>query len=213
MAEKVQQQTYPPPQANPYGRADEEVASVAGKDLRRKKRMKCFIYIVIFALFQTGIILLFALTIMKLRTPKFRVRSATFENFSTETTNTSFNIRMITEVGVKNTNFGSYKYSQSSIDFYYKGTKVGEALVPNARAKLRSTRKFDVMVDLTSLNVPSNSELGRDISSGLLPLTSQSSLRGKVELMYVMKRKKSTNMNCSMVINIQTKQLQDVICR
>nr|XP_027071592.1 late embryogenesis abundant protein At1g64065-like [Coffea arabica] len=112
MAENGEQKVYCSATVNPYGRVDEEVASLAQKDERRKKRMKCFAYVAAFAVFQTAVILVFALVVMKVRTPKFRVRSAAFEDFqvSTLTTNASFRTRMITELSVKNPNFGSYKY-------------------------------------------------------------------------------------------------------
>ncbi|KAA8539979.1 hypothetical protein F0562_026671 [Nyssa sinensis] len=177
MAEK-HQQVYPMPQA----KHDEEAAMEQSKELRRKKRMKCLVYVVAFAVFQTGIILLFALTVMKIRTPKFRVRSATFETFDVVTTTPSFNIKMNAELGVKNTNFGHYKFDNSTITFFYKETPVGSAVVYKTRARARSTKKFNIVVDLISTNLPNTSNLGNDMSSGFLPLSSKSTLRGKVEL-------------------------------
>ncbi|KAL2542108.1 Late [Abeliophyllum distichum] len=140
------QRAYTSPQVNPYVRVDEEVPMVVLREDRRKKRVKCLMYVAAFAVFQTAIILLFALTVMKVRTPKFRVRSASFETFNVSTLNTnpSFNIKMIAELGVKNPNFGRYKYQNSTIEFYYMKTKVGEAIIPRARSKARSTRKFNV---------------------------------------------------------------------
>ncbi|PIN20090.1 hypothetical protein CDL12_07225 [Handroanthus impetiginosus] len=204
-----------PSHVNPYGRVDEEVAEVAERDERRKKRMKCFVYLVAFIVFQTAVILIFGLTIMKVRTPRFRVRSASFNTFNVATANTnpSFNIQMLAELGVKNANFGHYKYQNSTIEFYYRGTKVGEAPVPKARAKARSTRKFNVIVDLSSTNVPTNLLADEFRNSAIIPLTSQSKLRGKVEIMKIMKKNKSTNMNCTMEINISSEQLGNISCR
>uniref|UniRef100_A0A5B7AIE8 Late embryogenesis abundant protein LEA-2 subgroup domain-containing protein n=1 Tax=Davidia involucrata TaxID=16924 RepID=A0A5B7AIE8_DAVIN len=211
MAEKGQQ-VYPMSQAR--AKHDEEAATVPSEELRRKKRMKCLAYVVAFAVFQTGIILLFALTVMKIKSPKFRVRSVAFETFDVVTTTTtpSFNIRMNAELGVKNTNFGHYKFDNSTITFFYKGSPVGNAFVPNARAKARSTKKFNIVVDLTSTSLPSTSELGNDISSGVLSLSSQSTLRGKVELFKVMKKKKSTQMDCTMTFNLADRAIQNLKC-
>ncbi|KAA8539977.1 hypothetical protein F0562_026669 [Nyssa sinensis] len=208
MAEK-DQQVYPMPQA----KHDEEAAVEQSKELRRKKRMKCLAYVVAFAVFQTGIILLFALTVMKIRTPKFRVRSVTIETFDVVTTTPSFNIKMNAEVGIKNTNFGHYKFDNSTITFFYKETPVGSAVVYKARARARSTKKFNIVVDLISTNLPNTSDLGNDMSSGFLPLSSESTLRGKVELFKVMKKKKSTQMDCSMTINLADKAIQNLICK
>uniref|UniRef100_A0A5B7AFI3 Late embryogenesis abundant protein LEA-2 subgroup domain-containing protein n=1 Tax=Davidia involucrata TaxID=16924 RepID=A0A5B7AFI3_DAVIN len=211
MAEK-DQQVYPMTQATSHhAKHDEEAATVQSKELRRKKRMKCFIYIVAFVIFQTAIIALFGLTIMKVRSPKFRVRSATFDSFDVGTaTSPSFKLKMNAELGVKNTNFGPYKFDNSTITFFYKGTQVGSTNVLKSRAKLRSTKKFTIAVELS---LTGNSDLGADLTSGVLQLTSQSSLRGKVELFKVMKKKKSTNMNCTMNISTTAKQLQNVVCK
>ncbi|KAA8539976.1 hypothetical protein F0562_026668 [Nyssa sinensis] len=204
---------YPMPQANGPTKHDEEAATVQSEELRRKKRMKYLAYGVAFVVFQTGIILIFALTVMKIKTPKFRFRSATFENFDVVAASPSFNIKMNAEVGVKNTNFGHYKFDNSTITFFYKGTPVGSAIVPNGRARARSTKKFNIVVDLISTSLPSTSELGNDIGSGVLLLSSQSTLRGKVELFKVMKKKKSTQMDCSMTINLGDRTIEDLKCK
>uniref|UniRef100_A0A5B7AH91 Late embryogenesis abundant protein LEA-2 subgroup domain-containing protein n=1 Tax=Davidia involucrata TaxID=16924 RepID=A0A5B7AH91_DAVIN len=214
MAEK-DQQVYPMPQpsSSTDAKHDEEANTVQSQELRRKKRMKCLAYVVAFAVFQTAIILLFALTVMKIRTPRFRVRSATFDRLDVGTpTSPSFNLRMNAELGVKNTNFGHYKFDNSTVSFFYRGAQVGSVDVVKARARARSTKKFSIVVDLISAT-SNNSELGIDLSSGILPLSSQSSLRGKVELFKVMKKKKSTQMNCTMEVNISSRQLQKVVCK
>ncbi|KAH6770913.1 hypothetical protein C2S52_015716 [Perilla frutescens var. hirtella] len=209
--------TTPPHMINPYGRVDEEVAEVAQRDERRRKRLKCFAYLAAFIVFQTAVFLIFGLTIMKFRTPKFRVRSAAFaDNFDVVTTTSpSFNIRMVAELGLKNANFGRYKYQNGTVEFYYRATKVGEASVPSGRAKARSTKKFNVTVDLSSDSIPAG-ELTALFGSGgpaVIPLTSRSAVRGKVEIMKIMKKNKSSNMNCTMQINVPSKQLQNLSCR
>ena len=88
------------------------------------------------------------------------------------------------EVAVKNTNFGHFKFDNTTISFDYGGVQVGEAFVAKGRAKARSTKKMNVTVEL-------NSNLGSHISSGLLTLTSRSNLSGKVHLINLIKKKKS----------------------
>ncbi|KAM7467760.1 hypothetical protein LguiB_015322 [Lonicera macranthoides] len=183
------------------------------KELRRKKRMKILLYVAIFAVFQIAVITLFSLTIMKFRTPKFRVRSATFENFDVQPS--SFNMRINAQLTVRNANFGHFRYRNTTVDFYYRDVKVGEAFVDRARAKWRSTRRFNVTADLTSTNIgTSNAQyLASDISSGILPLRAQSRMRGRITIMFIMKKNRSPNMNCTMNLAIQSRQLQNLICR
>ncbi|KAM7467759.1 hypothetical protein LguiB_015321 [Lonicera macranthoides] len=188
----------------------EQGSSNHSQELKRKKRMKILLYVVIFVVFQTAIVTLFALTIMKFRTPKFRVGSANLQTFDVQPS--SLNVRMNAQLSVKNTNFGHFRYRNTTIDFYHGDTKVGEAFVQRGRAKWRSTRRFNVIVDLRSSNIPSNSQLASDIRSGLLPLRAQSRLRGRVTIMFIMKKNKSANMNCTMNLAVPARQIQNLVC-
>ncbi|XVF12582.1 hypothetical protein REPUB_Repub08aG0131400 [Reevesia pubescens] len=217
MAEKSQS-PYPLAPGNDHSRNDEESVDHADHDskgLKKKKRIKCLLYIVLFAVFQTGIILLFALTVMRIRNPKFLVRSGSFVNtFGVGTeASPSFNLRMNTQFTVKNTNFGNFKYELGTVTFAYRGTPVGQATIQKARAGARSKKKVDVVVDLSSSSLSNSNELRNDISSGVLPLTSHSKLDGKIHLMKVIKKKKSAQMNCTMEIDITSRTLGNIKCK
>ncbi|EOY23369.1 hypothetical protein QUC31_008221 [Theobroma cacao] len=184
-------------------------------ELKRKKRMKLFAYAAAFVVFQTIVILVFSLTVMRIKNPKFRVRSITVEDIAyTSTPNPpSFNMKFNAEVAVKNTNFGHFKFDNTTISFDYGGVQVGEAFVAKGRAKARSTKKMNVTVDLNSNNIPANSNLASDISSGFLTLTTHTKLSGKVHLMKLIKKKKSAQMNCTMTVNLASRAIQDIKCQ
>ncbi|KAA3459893.1 late embryogenesis abundant protein [Gossypium australe] len=197
---------------------DEESITAHSKDQNRKKQMKCLLYVILFTVFQTGIILIFVLIFMRMTNPKFRVRSGSFIdafNVGTEAS-PSFDLRMNTQFTVKNTNFGHFKYKDGTVTFAYKGIPVGNAMIEKGRVGARSTKKVDVVVKLRSngllLNTREN-ELGSDISSGVLPLTSSIKLKGKIHLMEVIKKKKYAQMNCSMEIDINSRTLGNIICK
>ncbi|XP_052185332.1 late embryogenesis abundant protein At1g64065-like [Diospyros lotus] len=197
MAEK-QQQAYQPPMSNGYNRADEEAGAAQKEELRRQKRKKWILYIIAFVIFQTAVIALFSMTVMKFRTPKFRIQSATF-NHNFQTSNSPFNLT----IGVKNTNFGPYKFDNTTILFYHQnGALAGSAAVRKSKANFRSTKKLDdVAVDLVMPD------------SGILPLTAKAEMKGKVTIMFMFKKKKSTKLDCSMEVNTNTKALQNVKCK
>ncbi|KAK4384913.1 hypothetical protein Sango_2615300 [Sesamum angolense] len=146
MAEKQPQLAYPmAPSANGYARTDAEAgaASHDAREQRKKKRTKCLLYIVLFAIFQAGVIAIFAVTIMKVRTPRFRVRSATFENFNVGTpASPAFSARMNAELGVKNANFGRYKYRNTTVVFFYRDTPVGQAILQNFSCEERRRKSM-----------------------------------------------------------------------
>ncbi|MBA0806382.1 hypothetical protein Gohar_005836 [Gossypium harknessii] len=224
MAEKISDETPNPEKINdespnPLAPSnDEESITAHSKDQTRKKQMKCLLYIILFTVFQTGIILLFVLIFMRMTNPKFRVRSGSFiDTFNVGTeASPSFDLRMNTQFMVKNTNFGHFKYKDGTVTFAYKGIPVGNAMIEKGRVGARSTKKVDVVVKLTSnglsLNTRDN-ELGSDISSGVLPLTSSVKLKGKIHLMEVIKMKKYAQMNCSMEIDINSRTLGNIMCK
>ncbi|KAG5558692.1 hypothetical protein RHGRI_008598 [Rhododendron griersonianum] len=204
MAEKEQQQAFPLAPTNGYARSDAEAATADKEELRRQKRKKYLIYFAAFVIFQTLIIVLFSLTVMKVKTPKFRVRSSSSINtFDVPQTNTSFTLNA--QFGVKNTNFGPYKYDSTTVDFLYNGIQVGSAVIPKSKANFLSTKKINVPVDLNLSGNTSNSEI--------LTLTSTARLSGKVELMLIFKKKKAVNMNCTMDVNTRTRELLNVACK
>ncbi|KAI8005699.1 Late embryogenesis abundant protein [Camellia lanceoleosa] len=202
---------YPLAPANGFARSDEEaLTSAEAEELRLKKR-KRLTFFIIFTVSQIVMGIVFGLTIMKVKTPKFRVMSATFEIINV--TSPSFNMKMYAEIGVKNPNFGPYKFHNTTIDFYYGETLFGSAGIPESKAGLKTTKKFNVTVDLIApTSLASNSQFANEVSLGLLPLRSQSNLSGKVQLMLIMKKKRSIQMNCTMIVNIKAQQLQDVNC-
>ncbi|RVW94554.1 Late embryogenesis abundant protein [Vitis vinifera] len=190
-------------------------ASVQSEELRRRKKgMKCLAYVAAFAIFLTAIILALAVTVMNIKNPKFRLHSIDVEDlsFSPSTTPPSFSMRLDAELAVKNTNFGHYKYENSTITLAYRGTKVGEALISKGRARARSTKEIEVTVDVTSSNASINSNLASDLNSGILTLTSHGELSGKVHLMEVIKKKKAPQMNCNINIDLVKKEIQDWNC-
>ncbi|KAL3524337.1 hypothetical protein ACH5RR_017171 [Cinchona calisaya] len=197
---------------NHANRAKHDIES---SELRKKKRMKCLAYVAAFAVFQTAIILIFVLTIMKVRTPKFRVRSANLESSEVVTAaNPSFNMSMTAQLGVKNANFGNYKFQGSTVDFLYGNTPVGQAVVPKTKAGWRSTKKLTVVVNLSSNALTAgNSQLENDINAGFLTLNSQSTLNGKVELLFIFKKKKSINMDCNLTIGLTDKTVREINCK
>ncbi|KAI3720649.1 hypothetical protein L2E82_31640 [Cichorium intybus] len=199
---------------NPYGHVNEDLSTVAN-EARRKRRRRCLMSIVIIAGFVAGLIFLLSITAGRFRTPKFRVRSATFQTFNVanSTANPSFDIEMNTEFGIKNTNFRRFWYRSTTVDFYYREQKIGEGFVWNERVKVRDTRKFTVPVSLSSMNVTSSSELRSDLNAGVLPLRSRSRLTGKFKILFVFRKYKHVNMDCTMEIVSASRVLRNISCR
>ncbi|GFY81882.1 hypothetical protein Acr_02g0001220 [Actinidia rufa] len=178
-----------------------------------QKKKKWALYIIAFVIFLTVIIFIF--TVMKFRTPKFHMRpSNSFDTFDVQPSTPSFNMRLNAQLGVRNTNFGPFKYDSTAITFYYRGTEVGCATVPESKANFLSTKKVNVPVDLVMPTTLACSEdLISDLNSGILPLTSQSKLNGDVDIIFLFKKNRTADMNCTMEVNIAIEELQNIKCK
>ncbi|KAI3458080.1 hypothetical protein Pfo_014743 [Paulownia fortunei] len=172
---------------------------------------KCLALIIVGIILQTLIILVFVLTFMRIRNPKVRFRSVTVEKLTVNSTNSPFfSVTLNARVTVKNSNFGHFKFPESAISILYRGNPVGNAVIPGARAGARSTKKLNVTVDAESKKDPF---LGSDLNSGTITLSSHATLKGKIHLFSVIKKKKTATMNCTMDVNTRTRVVENLQCK
>ncbi|KAL2524987.1 Late [Abeliophyllum distichum] len=202
MAAEKFQQGYPLAPARVMPRSDEESTafqSIDDHELKKKKRLKCFAYIALFAVFQTIIILVFALTVMRVKTPKVRLGEV-----SVSSTNGNGGIRFSARVLVRNRNFGHYKFDDTIATIKSGDVTLGQFVIQESRARARSTKKLYIIADINSSSAN---------TSGVLPLSVEAKLRGKVHLMKVIKKKKYADMSCTLLINLATNAVQDLNCK
>lgn len=64
-----------------------------------------------------------------------------------------------TQIRVKNTNFGPYKYDSSSLSFQYQGVTLGQVVKPKGKDRWRSTEKIEPILILNSKALESNSSI------------------------------------------------------
>ncbi|XP_062076012.1 late embryogenesis abundant protein At1g64065-like [Humulus lupulus] len=213
MAEKNQEYPFAP--ANGYTRSDQESGGLSAEELKRKKKIKIAIYVVAFVIFQVIVITAFSLTVMKVKTPKLRLENTQLQTLTTNASNSpSFDGSFSTQVRVKNTNFGPYKFEATTLNFNYGGATVGQVVIPKGKAGMKSTKKInDVTVVFSSTQLPNSAELGSELTAGTLTLSSSARMNGKVELMLIMKKKKSTNMNCTITIDVAQKTVKSLQCK
>lgn len=192
-----------------------ESATMAHEDeIRRKKRRKRLAYIAVFAVFQTVVILVFALVVMRVRSPEVEIDSAAVEGLSGPGPSSDYNMTIAAQLKIKNKNFGDYKYERTAMNISHRGVTVGEGVILNGKAEARDTETV-----LVTATVSSVVALSGETSSGILVLESKAALRGKVHLMKMwgihfpmMKKRKGAEMNCVMQINLASRVVQDMDC-
>ncbi|XP_015867337.3 late embryogenesis abundant protein At1g64065 [Ziziphus jujuba] len=199
--------------------ADKEAGTfVNEKELKRKKRIKLAIYIAIFVVFQVIVITAFSLTVLKAKTPKFRLSDIEIKTLTRNTSSSpSFEVDITTKVKVKNTNFGAYKYDNSTVAFSYQGSSVGQVAIQKGKAGWLTTKNIDgvaVKLNYQALtNMTAASYLDNELSTGVLTLNGNGKMTGKVELIWIMKKKKSAEMNCTIAINVQSQTIKSLECK
>ncbi|KAF8010871.1 hypothetical protein BT93_J1494 [Corymbia citriodora subsp. variegata] len=193
---------------------DHESLSYADEEAKRKKRMKWTIGITAFVIFQVVQALFFILVIMKFKSPKFRVGEFSIQTLNVGTQAApSFDMSFIFPIRIKNTNWGPFKYDATVVNFTYGGVHLGQVMIPKSKTNLKSTKNIDVSMNLSSAALPSSSNLGSELSSGVITLNSQGELKGKVTIMFMLKKTKTSQMNCTMAIDTTTKALQWLSCK
>ncbi|XP_047964401.1 late embryogenesis abundant protein At1g64065-like [Salvia hispanica] len=177
---------------------------------------KCLAFVAVFIVFQAAIILALALTVMKVKSPKLGFNAMVVETFTfvetfTNGTTTSIKMKLLAQLTIKNTNFGHFKYDESTLVILHKGVPLGEQVIPPGRTKAKKTQKLEISVDVNTDRGP-GSELRNEINSGNLKLRSQAKLNGKVHLMKIIKKKKSGEMKCDWDLNLGTKEIENLKC-
>lgn len=159
---------------------------------------------------QTIIILVFVLTIICIKTPSVTLTSVTFQNLNYINASSGvllphFNMTLIMEIAVKNTNFGHFRFDNTTANVTYGSVVVGNGEIIKSRASARKTKRTNVTVDI-------GNQLSTELSSGSLTLTGVARLRGKVTLMKLMKKRKTAEMNCTITLNLTSNAGQDLDC-
>ncbi|KAM3711990.1 hypothetical protein ACB098_01G150700 [Castanea mollissima] len=170
--------------------------------LKNMQNMKCYAYIIAGVVFQTIIILVFALTVMRIKTPSVRLTSVTVQNLVYNTTGSpAFSMNLIAEIAVKNKNFGHFRFDNSTTNVTYGDMIVGDGDIIKGRANARKTKRFNVTIDISSIGITDSEILSNELN-----------LRGKVTLMKVMKKRKTAKMNCKMTIQLETRAVHNLDC-
>ncbi|CAB4280022.1 unnamed protein product [Prunus armeniaca] len=204
MAEKANQTYSSGPANTGYTRSDGE-SQLSSHELKRKKRIKLAIYIAIFVVFQIIVITIMSLTVLKVKTPKFRLGQIGVQTFESDNeTSVKFN----TEISIKNSaNWGSYKFEASNVTFEHQGKTVGVIDIEKGKVGWLSTIKRSVEVSLNSSAI-TGSNLGSEVT-----LNCVGRLNGKVAIMFIMKKKKATNVNCTIAYDVKNTSVNSVHCK
>ncbi|XP_059441972.1 late embryogenesis abundant protein At1g64065-like [Corylus avellana] len=194
-------------------RSDEEIATF--KALKKERSGKCFVYIFAGVVTLSIIVLVFALIVLRVKIPDVKLRSITVKNLKYQGNNSespSFNATFVAEVTIKNTNFGRFKFDDSTLSVLYGGVNVGDRKMGHGRVKARETQGMNFTVEVRSNRVMDARNLSREIEGGMVKLSSYARLSGRVNLMNIVRKRKITEMNCTMTLDLANHAFRDLRC-
>jgi Late embryogenesis abundant protein len=152
------------------------------------------------------LILILSLTIFKIKDPSVTMNYIEITDLGTDLRmndgSISTNVTLTANISIKNPNIVSFKFKNSTTDFYYKGQTIGVAYAPNGEAEAYKTThlnvSLDVLTDQAVEAVPFNISglfFGQDLN-----LTSYTDIAGRVNVLGIYKRNIDIILNCSYTI-------------
>ncbi|EXC34335.1 hypothetical protein L484_006690 [Morus notabilis] len=206
-------QSWPLAPMRVHQRSDEE--NPAFKALRKERTNKCFVYIFAGIVILGAILLIFALIVLRSKSPEIKLKSVTVKSLDYSTSPwPSLNATLIATVAIKNPNFGPYRFgSNNSAVFLYGGGKLGEQRIRQGKATAKATKRVNVTVEIRTSRLPQGSNnLGGDLSSGMVNLSSYCKFTGRVHLIKIFENRKTAEMNCAMTLVLKTKMIKNLRC-
>ena len=175
-----------------------------------EKSSKFLVYFLALIVISSAVLLIFSSIVLRATTPKVKLRSVTVKTLLHG--NSTLNATLITELTIRNRNFGSFRFRNATGLVFYGTVTVGEMKIREGRVRARDTERLSVTVEVRSSNQSEARNLSSDLSFGVLKLSSHAQLHGRVNLLNILKRKKRPEMNCNMNLVLRNQNIQDLVC-
>nr|XP_043626568.1 late embryogenesis abundant protein At1g64065 [Erigeron canadensis] len=215
MMEKEQVRPLAPATARVHSNNDDE-ETVLKKTIRRKKYIKwCGCLVVVIILLGVAVLTL-ALTIFKIDEPEIKMNGVIVDNVNLingTIPRPGSNISLIADISVKNPNYASFRYKNTTTNLYYHDTVVGMARGPPGQSKARRTARMNITIDIIVNRLLENPNLQNDLGTGLLTLSSFTRVGGRVKFINLIKKHVTVKMNCTMKVNITSRAIEDQKCK
>ncbi|KAK4738846.1 hypothetical protein R3W88_002543 [Solanum pinnatisectum] len=220
MVERDQIRPLAPASDQPHSSDDNETTLNVKKRFHQRRCFKYCACVSTFLFLLAIIIIILIFTVFKIKDPIITMNGVTVEKLDLVNTSGTLlpipkpgsNMTIKADVSVKNPNYSSFRYSNTTTTISYRDTVVGEARGPPGKSKARKTMRMNVTIDIITDKIVSHPGLQDDISSGLLTMNSYTSVGGRVKLLNMIKKYVVVKMNCSITVNITSQSIQDQKC-
>ncbi|KAJ7521694.1 hypothetical protein O6H91_19G064100 [Diphasiastrum complanatum] len=142
--------------------------------------------------------------------------TTTEENFSTginlPTFQPSVTLTLKLNITVENPNRAGFAYNNGTSYLFYHGDEVGQALVPAGRISAQGKETMVTLVHIQADRFLANSNFTSDIKLGLLPVSSQTALSGRVRILKIITRHVTATTVCDLVVSVSSRNIQSFHC-
>lgn len=151
------------------------------------------------------IFLFFALFLFKKRAVEITTNNASLEKLSSSTNPiTLLDLVIGVDIGIKNPNYAGFDYKSSNTKIFYHGIEAGSSPMPAGTVKARSSKNIHSTVYMKPPVMMSTPFLLPELVAGRIPLTSTTSLEGKVVLFNIIKIHATVETSCEITVNLQS---------
>lgn len=196
--------------------SDDAEVKVPTRFYRRKSCQICCATTTALLLALVIVIVVLIFTAFKAKDPEIKVTGMTLQSFSVQLDSTLRNFRLDVSlhlnVSVYNPNIASFKYSNSSTFLYYRGREVGSAPIPPGKVGAKKTERLETDLDIQALQIVMDANLSSDLRAGVIPISTYSSIRGKLNVINVFKHHAISTSDCSANIIVTNQTLGDFKC-
>ncbi|BBN15998.1 protein MpLEA-like55 [Marchantia polymorpha subsp. ruderalis] len=162
------------------------------------------------------LILILSFTVFKAKDPRITVTGMSLQSFAASLDpirlSWRLDVSLHLNVTVRNPNVASFKYENSSTYLFYRGLEVGRAAIPAGKVEAKKSSEFSTYLEIKAVDVPNDANLTGDVTAGIIPVSTYSRIRGRLNVINIFKRHAISTSDCSANLIISNTTLRDFKC-
>ncbi|KAL8227879.1 hypothetical protein R6Q57_015463 [Mikania cordata] len=214
MAEKEQVRPLAPTSDHHHSNNSDEENPLK-KTTSRRKYIKWFSCLVTVVITVVVVVVILVFTIFKVKEPEIKMNGVMVDNLgfiNGSIPGPGTNMSLTTDLSVKNPNYSSFRYKNTTTSLSYHGTVIGEARGPPGQSKARRTTRMNVTLNIIVDSVLKDPNLQNDLGTGLLTMSSYTIVGGRIKILTIIERHVTLRMNCTIKVNIFSRSIEDQEC-
>lgn len=206
------------PASDRHVSSDDEAATtpISIRKNRRRRCLRCCGCVGAALLVQAAVVVILIFTVFKARDPVIRLNRVTVDRMElvngTNTPRPGSNMSLTADVSVKNPNYVGFRYPNTTTALFYRGAEIGVARGPPGNSRARRTARMNVTIEVVADRVLALPDVGSDLNSGAVTISSYSDLKGKVKI-WMIKKEARVKMNCTLTINMTSQSITQQKCK